>query len=44
MGGVRFTVGAFERGDPLRRGHRASLTERLELALWTRGSGRWSSG
>jgi hypothetical protein len=34
--GVRFTVGAFDRGDPRRNGARLAVAERLELAL-TRG-------
>jgi hypothetical protein len=33
---VRFTVGAFDRGDPRRNGARLAVAERLELAL-TRG-------
>ena len=31
--GVRFTLGAFDRGDPLAGGTRVALTERLSLAL-----------
>ena len=38
--GVRFTLGAFERGDPLGAGTRVALTERLALTLVDAGSGR----
>jgi hypothetical protein len=38
--GVRFTLGAFERGDPLGAGARIALTERLALTLIDAGSGR----
>ena len=38
--GVRFTLGAFERGDPLGAGTRVALCERLALTLVDAGSGR----
>ncbi len=38
--GVRFTLGAFERGDPLGAGTAVALTERLALTLVDAGSGR----
>ena len=38
--GVRFSLGAFERGDPLGAGTRVQLTERLSLVLVDAGSGR----
>ena len=38
--GVRFSLGAFERGDPLAGGTRVALTERLALALVDAGGGR----
>jgi len=37
--GVRFTLGAFERGDPLAAGSRVVLTERLALTLVDTASG-----
>ena len=37
---MRFTLGAFERGDPLAGGTRVQLTERLSLTLVDAGSGR----
>ena len=40
MRGVRFSLGAFERGDPLGAGTRVQLTERLSLTLVAAGSGR----
>jgi hypothetical protein len=40
VSGVRFSLGAFERGDPLAGGTRVRLTERLSLALVDAGSGR----
>jgi len=40
VAGVRFSLGAFERGDPLGAGSRVQLTERLSLALVEAGSGR----
>jgi hypothetical protein len=38
--GVRFSLGAFERGDPLGAGTGVQLTERLSLALVESDSGR----
>ncbi len=38
--GVRFTLGAFERGDPLGAGTAVTLTERVALALVRAGSNR----
>jgi hypothetical protein len=38
--GVRFSLGAFERGDPLGAGTRVQLTERLLLALVDADGGR----
>ena len=38
--GVRFLLGAFERGDPLRDGSRIELTERLSLTLVRAGDNR----
>jgi hypothetical protein len=38
--GVRFPLGAFERGDPLGAGSRVQLTERLSLTLVDAGDGR----
>jgi hypothetical protein len=38
--GVRFSLGAFERGDPLAGGTRVQLTERLSLTLIDADSGR----
>jgi hypothetical protein len=38
--GVRFTLGAFERGDPLTGGTRVTLTERLALTLIDADDGR----
>jgi hypothetical protein len=38
--GVRFTLGAFERGDPFATGTSIALTERLALTLVAAGSGR----
>ena len=40
MTGVRFTLGAFERGDPLGAGTAVTLTERVALALVRAGSNR----
>ena len=38
--GVRFTLGAFERGDPFGAGSAVALTERLALTLVEAGGGR----
>lgn len=40
VSGVRFALGAFERGDPLGAGTRVALTERLALTLVAVGGGR----
>ena len=40
MRGVRFTLGAFERGDPLTSGSAVALTERLSLTLVDARDGR----
>ncbi len=40
VSGVRFTLGAFDRGDPLTTGTSVALTERLALTLVDARSGR----